>query len=58
MYGCIYVWVFCLCICLCAMCLCMPGTLGDQQRVLDPLELEVLTVVSHCVGAENLTWQE
>ena len=30
--------------------------LGDQKKALDLLELELKTVVSLAVGAENLTW--
>lgn len=43
-----------LCIYLCTTC--MPTactTTGGQQRVLDPLELELQMVVSHCVGTGN-----
>lgn len=45
---------FCLYVCLCTVC--MPGSFGGQKRVFCSLELELETVVSHWVGAENLTW--
>lgn len=38
------VWVFCLYACLCTMC--MLGAHRGQKRILDPLELELQTVLS------------
>lgn len=32
---------------------CMPGALGGQKTVSEPLELELQVVVSHHVGARN-----
>jgi hypothetical protein len=32
---------------------CVPGTHGGQNRVLDPLELKLQTVVNLHVGAGN-----
>lgn len=32
---------------------CMPGACGGQERAMDPLELELQVVVSHCVRAGN-----
>lgn len=46
--------VFCLNVCLCIVC--MPGSFGGQKRVFYSLEPELQTIVSHWVGAENLTW--
>lgn len=34
---------------------CVSGDCGGQKNVLDSLELELLTVVSHYEGAENCT---
>lgn len=35
-------------------CMSGPDTLNGQKRVIDPLELDVVTdVVSHRIGAEN-----
>lgn len=31
----------------------MPNACGSQERKTDPLELEILVVVSHYVGAEE-----
>jgi hypothetical protein len=45
------VWVFCLHACLCTML--MPSAHKGQRRMLNPLEQEVQTVVSHHVGSEN-----
>ena len=39
----LYVWLFCLIIC--GYTSCMPGALGSQKRVSDPLELELQMVV-------------
>lgn len=33
-----------------------PGAHRDQERVLDPLELELEIVVNHLVGSGNQTW--
>lgn len=33
----------------------MPGACGGQITALNPLELELLTVVSHHVGTKNST---
>lgn len=33
----------------------MTGVRADQKRVSDPTELELQTIVSHSVGAENQT---
>lgn len=35
--------------------MCMPDALRGQQRALNPAELELLMVVSHCMGAGNQT---
>jgi hypothetical protein len=43
--------VFHLHVCMCTTCL--SGTRGGQKRVLAPLEMELQTVVSCHVGAEN-----
>lgn len=48
-----YILFSCLHECMCTTC--MPDALGDQKRVLDPMELELLMVVNHPVGAENRT---
>jgi hypothetical protein len=45
------IWIFCQHINMCTTC--MPG---DQERVLDPLELELQIVVSYHVGIRNQTW--
>ena len=56
MHACMYVWAFCLHVCLCTTY--MPGAYGVQKRVLDPLELELQTVVSHHVDAGKfLLWK-
>lgn len=34
---------------------CVPGTQGGQERVLDPIELELLMVVSNHMGAKYQT---
>lgn len=44
-------WVFCLYVCLCIICI--PLACGGQMGKLDALEMKLLTVVSHYVGAEN-----
>ena len=36
-------------LCLCTMC--MPGSQGAQERMLDPLELELQKVIGYHVGA-------
>jgi hypothetical protein len=50
--------VFLLLVCVCATCVI--GACRGQERALDPLELELDTVVSHQVGANvgagNQTW--
>jgi hypothetical protein len=33
----------------------MPGAVGGQKRLSDPLELELWMVVKLCVGASNQT---
>ena len=33
--------------------MCVFGVHRDQMKILDPLELELQTVVSRCVGAGN-----
>lgn len=43
---------FCLHICLCNK----SGAHGNQKRALDPLELKLLTIVSHHVGIGNPAW--
>lgn len=37
----------------CKYTVCIPGALGGQKSVLDPLELESWTVVNCSVGAGN-----
>jgi hypothetical protein len=39
----------------CMYVTCMPGALGAQKRASDLLELELQMVVSHLVGAGNLS---
>lgn len=34
---------------------CVPGVHGSQKRALDPLELELQTIVSHLAGSGNQT---
>lgn len=46
-------WVFCLNIHICTMCI--SDAQEWQKRVLDPLQQEIQTVVSHHVGARNET---
>lgn len=46
--------VFCLKVYICITC--VPGTIRDQKTVLEPLELELLMVVSCHAGARNRTW--
>lgn len=42
------------CVNILSVCMSGPDTLKGQKRVIDPLELDVVTdVVSHCIGAEN-----
>lgn len=47
----LYVQIFCLHVYMCTMC--MSGTRGSRKRVSHLLELELLMVLSHHVGAEN-----
>lgn len=47
----IFIYVFCLQLCI----MYVSGVHGGQRRVLDPLELELWTVVTHYVGTENWT---
>lgn len=36
--------------------MCIPGIYGKgQKRVLDPLEVKLKMVISHCLGIENQT---
>ena len=50
-YKMICVLMFCLHVCLCTMY--MPGALGGQNRVADPLELKLHMVMHYHVGAGN-----
>lgn len=47
-----FICMFCLHVCLCATCI--PGVLGNQNRELDSLELELWIAGSH-VSARNQT---
>lgn len=38
---------------MCVYIMCVPGIQGGQKRLLDPLELELLLVVSNHVGATD-----
>ena len=38
---------------LCLCIICVANAYGGQKRALDPLELELQTVVGHHVGAET-----
>lgn len=40
-----FMFIFSLRICLCTTC--VPGALGDQKKVLDPLKLELQMVANH-----------
>lgn len=40
---------------MCVYIMCVPGIQGVQKRLLDPLELELLLVVSNHVGATDQT---
>lgn len=44
------VWMFCLHASLCTTCVVLAESEGDQKRVLDPLELQVV------VSTRNQTW--
>jgi hypothetical protein len=46
----VYVWFVCIYVLCTAYA---PSASGDQKTVLNPLELELQMVVSHCVGAGN-----
>lgn len=43
-----YVWLFCLDVCLCTDCMQCPRGSEEESH---PLELELQTVLSHCMGA-------
>lgn len=43
--------MFCMHVCMCTMD--MPGSLGSQTRLLDPLEQEFTMVMNHQVGAQE-----
>lgn len=45
--------VFCLFLCVYVCTTCIPGTLGDQKRVLDPHELELQIVMSLHLNSGN-----
>jgi hypothetical protein len=45
--------MFCLHVCLCTVY--MSGALGGGKRALDPLEVELWTVVRYHVGVGNIT---
>lgn len=47
------VWVLCAQACLCTVY--MSGALGGGKRALDPLEVELWTVVRYHVGVGNIT---
>lgn len=42
-------------VCVCISSMCVPGALGGEQSVSDPLDLELLMVMNYYVGAENWT---
>ena len=51
--NCFYFMHTSVCLHVCMFTMCKSGALGDQKRALDPLKLELQTVVSCCVGAGN-----
>lgn len=53
-YFLFYVWVLCLHVCICTTC--MPSVHRGQERVSDPLELELRMGVSHGVDSKDWTW--
>lgn len=50
----IYVWMN-VCIYVCVPHICLPGVCESQERVVDPLELELWMVVNHTVDIGNGT---
>lgn len=43
----------CISLNICMHILCLSGAFGGQRMPLDPLELELQTIMSHLVGAGN-----
>lgn len=41
---------------ICMRAICMPGALGSQKKVADPLEWGSQPAVSDHMGIENQTW--